>query len=273
MGYAGKGDFERFYEGFATYYYGNRDNSAGTLEISTSVLDGDIASSFDRINILLDSIGRVPIVPVGTNVRTGKHHPHLIEWNVVDTIFTKLRARHMSEFRDKLPDWMLSFATRADQIFDDIVCGRVVLDTDTTTRGIGYPVKIAGRSVADFHTNWDSGFYSAVDFPKVFRFRVSGTSEGNEIGQAKFVISEDDGYSYLTGEYETGTSWIHIKNGLSIRWKPAATLGIGTVVVEGTPTYYNELQIEFGDVWQVKCVPMTVSGINSRSTFKTFGRG
>jgi len=260
--YATYSDLDRFLEGFATHYYGNRNNPPGTVVIDTTTLDGDLDASFNRINVLLDSIGRVPIVPVGTNVKTGYYHPHLIEWNAVDTIYNKLRSRHMTEFRDGIPDWMQNFATRANEIFNDIIAGKVVLDTDTTNRGIGYPVKVGTIvGVATFHSNWDSGFYTASDYPKIFRIKISGTTEGSAIGQAYFQISEDDGYSYDATESATGTTWISIKSGLNVRWEPAATL------------YGTQAQLSLGDTWQIRCVPMNVESINSMSRFKTFRRG
>ena len=259
--YATFADVERFFEGFATHYYGHKDNLAGTLQIYTGSLADDLSFSFNKINIELSSVGRVPIIPVGTNVKLGQYHPHLVEWNAVDTIFNKLKSRHAVEFRDGLPEWMMSFATRANQIINDIVLGRVSLDTDTTTYGIGYPVEISRVGRGTFYTNWDSGFYWKSDYPKVFRLKIFATTSGNEIGEAEFKSSDNDGYSWSETLSLTGTTWIHLEGGLDVRWEPAGTL------------YGTQAQVEYGDEYQIKCIPANVKVINRHSNFRRIKRG
>ncbi len=208
----------------------------------------------------MDAIGRIPIVPVGTNPKTGSYHPALIEWNCLDTIELKLKARHASEFRDKFPDWMDYYGSRRNAIFTDIVSGRIVLDTDTTTRGIGYPVPVTKLGFATLYTNWNFGFYRATDYPKIFHVRINGTADGNDIGEAEFEISEDDGYSYLATTCDTGTNWIDMENGLWIRWSPGTLTG-------------TRRQLEYHDEWKITCIPSNIRTVGYQSTFKTFGRG
>jgi len=160
MAYATFSDFEQFFEGFGTNYYGTFVQQAGTNAIDLTAWQSAIDSSYNRINTMLDSVDKVPVVPIGTNVKSGAYHPNLIEWNCCDVIFVKLRSRHAREFNNMLPDWMSSFGSRCMQILDSINCGNIALDTDTTSSGIGFPQRVVGiNSKASFFTNWDSGFY------------------------------------------------------------------------------------------------------------------
>lgn len=263
MAYAQITDLNRFLENFGTNYYGSKENVLGTLTIDTTTLQQDIDSAFDRINTMIDSIGRVPIVPIGTNVNTGSYHPYLIEWNCNETIFTRLKARHSTEYKDDLPKWMMSFKEKCDKILDDIVNGRIALDTDTTSRGIGYPITYGTftRGYAKLFSNWDIGYYTSSDFPKTYNIRITGTDEGNTIGSAEYSISKDGGFNYESGTHKTGTSWQHIEYGLQIRW------GYGSVT--GTLN-----QLELSQEWQITCIPVdNKKVVGNSSVFKRFGRG
>jgi|SRR5882672_6487834 len=257
MSYAAISDTERFFEQFATSYYGSRIQPVGTLYIDITSLQSDLESSYTRMNTYLDAINRIPIVPIGTNIKTGSYHPLLIEWNCCDTIYYKLKARHSQENAGKLPDWMEGFYRRGTQIFQDIANGYITLDTDTTNRGIGYPTIVARTGMATLYSNWDSGFYSGSDFAKQFRIKISDTSAGSNIGQAQFQYSEDDGVSYLAPNYFTGTVWCVIHSGLQIRW----AAGLGTIA-----------QLVVGDTWRIECIPVNMYHIQGNqvrsSTFR-----
>ncbi len=259
-GYATFTDFEEFLEAFGTNYYGTV--AGGTLDgIDITSWQAAIDSSFNRMNTMLDTIDRIPMVPIGT-MRTGVYHPALIEWNVSDVIFNKLRARHLPEYGDKLPDWMLQFGSRGKQIFNSILAGDIALDTDTTNRGIGSPISVSTKGVAAFYSNWETGFYRPSDFARTYRIKITGTNDGNLIGQARFQLSYDDGYSYSSDtEALTGTGWNTLDSGLAFRWAPY----IGTL---GT-----NLQLELGDTWKITCIPLNINHINSGPSFKQFAVG
>jgi hypothetical protein len=259
MGYAAISDFNRYFENFATIYYGNSANPAGTVEIATSQLQLDIEASFGKLNTILDGFQRIPIVPIGTNIKTGSYHPYLIEANACDTIYTKLYSRHAPEYSDGLPEWMRAFGTRVENILFLISQGNIVLDTDTTNRGIGYPIRVAGTGQATMYTNWDSGFYSASDYPKELRFKIiDTTTTGSNVGQAGYQISYDAGVSWEDGTRTTGTEWQSIVDGVKVRWAP----GLGTID-----------QHIVNDQWKVNCIPMNIQHVSTPSFYRTFGRG
>jgi len=260
MSYVTLSDFERYFENFGTWYYGSRVLITGSIIIATSTWQNDIDASYNKINNILDSYTRIPIVPVGTNPSNGSYHPFLIEWNACDTIYTKLKARHSREFNNELPQWMMDFATRGKAIFDDIVSGKITLDTDTTNTGIGYPQRVTGTlSKAGFYSNWDSGWYRGSDYKKIYHFKITDIAVGTKVGQAKFQLSLDDGYSFEDTKNDTGTDWIDIEFGLKIRWT--------------FPVSVTETQLALNDEWKIECIPQDVrrSGFDTR--FKQFARG
>ena len=258
MAYATFADFERYLEKFGTRYYGVFDEPTGVVVIGTTAWQADVDAAFDRVNNMLDSISRIPIIPVGTSVRTGNYNPYLVEWNTVDAIYHKLVARHVTEFGlNGLPQWIQDFGSRSIQIYDNLLNEKIILDTDTSFRGIGYPIRGSVAGNGTFFSNWDSGYYRASDFPKTYRFKISATTEGNAIGQAKYQTSEDDGYSWLPDETPTGTSWIDVADGLTIRWQP----------------YGTGNQCNLGDWWKITCKPVSIRATGQPSKVKTFPRG
>ena len=260
MAYASIGHLNRYFENFGTLYYGDRDNNVGTMEIATADITADLEASFNRLNTMLDSIQRIPIVPVGTNVKTGSYNPFLIEWNCCDTIYEKLKARHIVETQGRLPEWMTYFGSRCNDIFNGIVNEKIPLDTDTTNRGIGYPITITKTGYAALFSNWDSGFYSRSDFPREYRVKIVGTTDGNGIGQAIFQVSEDGSFSFLTGTYTSGTQWLDLNHGLRVRFEHGSVTG-------------SLSQLERLDEWKITCTPINVRNVGYSSSFKEFGRG
>lgn len=259
MSYASLRDLDRYFEKFATLYYGNVDNPAGTVVIATTDLLEDVNVSFNKLNTILDGFQRIPIVPIGTNIKTGSYHPYLVEANACDTIYTKLQARHMTEYANGLPEWMRAFGSRVDSILSMIASGNIVLDTDTTNRGIGYPIRLSGTGVATLYTNWDSGFYEGSDYPKELRIKVTdATTVGSRVGEAYYKVSYDAGVSWETDNRTTGTEWQHIESGLKIRWAP----GLGT-----------SDQYVVGDEWKIDCIPVSIQHVSAPTTYKRFYRG
>lgn len=262
MPYAVFADFNSYLEDFGTSYYGTRNYVTGSISIDTVAWNTDIQTSFNKINYMLDAVARIPMVPVGTSPKTGSYHPFLIEWNVCDVIYNKLKARHSQEYNNELPQWMKDYGSRGLQIFNDILSHKIVLDTDTSVTGIGYPQRISGGGMATLYSNWDSGFYRASDFPKRFRIRISGTNEGSRIGEAVFQVSYDGGFSYDEDDIRTGTEWVEVRDGLFVRWSPP----FGTLV--GTQSL-----LEIGDTWEILCTPANVRQTGFDSRFRTFSRG
>lgn len=261
MSYAAFADFEKYVESYGTNYYGTFSELAGTITINTSKWQDDIDFSYNNINTILDSIGKIPLIPVGTQPRTGSYHPALIELNVCDAIYRKFNSRHIQEMNGKLPDWMTWFGTRCMQIFDDIETEKISFSTDTIRTGIGIPVKIRTSGYATLHNNWDFGFYSASDYPKTFHIKITGTIDGNGFGQTKFKWSEDSGVTFLAVTEQTvGSLWINIANGLQVRWQAGSAIGTNN-------------QFEYNDEWKIECVPTQVRTSGFRSTFNRFGRG
>lgn len=258
--YATFADCERYLESFGTNYYGTSIN--GTISIDTTSWANDLEAAYDSINVQLSTIERVPIIPVGTSVSTGRFHPHLIEWNAVLAIYRKVYSRHAYEFRGNVPEWVSIFGSRAAQVFEDIAYGKVSLFTDVTWKGIGYPVPVTRVGRGTFYSNWNTGFYQYSANSKTYRFRVIGTTNGNLPGQAEFVVSHDDGYSWETGTRTTGTAWIDIEYGLAVRWENTGTLYGGT-----------QYQINRLDEYQITCVPPSMNAPRSRVEAKTFRRG
>jgi hypothetical protein len=259
MAYCEQNDFDTFFENFGIGYYGTQYYDSPNVSIATTIWQNDINASYNRLNVLLDAVDRIPIVPIGTSVKTGSYNPALVEMNVCDVIFTKLRARHMTEYQGNLPTWMRYFGSRVAEIYQSIVEGHIPLDLDTTNKGIGYPVIIAKSGKANFYTNWNSGFYSQSEFPKTYRFKIVGDT--GTIGVDKFQISYDDGYTWEASTITTDSGWIDIEYGLKIRWEVYGTL-------TGTQT-----QLCLNDEYQVACIPTNVKSIHAGAQVKEFRRG
>lgn len=261
MSYASVEHLSRFLEDFGTLYYGTRQGTSlvfGTTEVAN--ITADLEYSASKIDGYLMAFGRVPGVPIGTNPKNGSYSPFLIEWNAYDTIFQKLKSRHTLEFKGGYPDWILSFGSRAEKIMNSLACGEITLDIETSYTGIGYPSKVAQSGFATFYSNWNSGFYSKSDYPTTFRIKITGTSDGNEIGQTRFTVSSDDGYSWDSVDNVTGTGWIDISAGLAVRWSPGTLTG-------------TQRQIEYGDEWKISCTPVNMRTVTGGAQFKEFGRG
>lgn len=260
MGYAQIVDLNRYFENFATMYYGVEVGRSVGIDVSgTSEIMTDLGHSYDKINSMLESVGRVPIVPIGT-MKNGKHHPHLVEWNCSDMIYTKLKSRHSYEFNGELPGWMTQFATRCKEIFGDIASERITFDFDNTKSGIGYPTEVIRVGRAQLVTNWDSGFYFGSDYQRNFRIKIDGTGASNSISDSTFKVSNDDGYSWTTLAEKTGTDWVGIQTGFSVRWAYGSTSG-------------SQVQLNIGDEWRITCTPASINKVSSNARFKTFSRG
>lgn len=259
MSYAVISDLNRYLENFGTSYYGSRNGPLGTISINGSLIQEDLDSSFAKINSMLDSLDRIPLIPLGTSIKTGLYNPFIIEWNCCDVIYTKLKSRHYAEYQGNLPSWMVEFGSRGLNIFTDIMNNKIILDIETTNKGIGYPEIVAHTGVAQFFSNWDSGYYTASDYKKTFHFKITSVSEGSSFGQAKFKTSFDDGFTYNSDEVYVGTEWINVSNGLSIRWSPVSS---------GT-----NAQFATNDEWKVQCIPMNVVSAGYPSRFKQFKVG
>lgn len=257
--YATFADCQRYLEDFGTNYYGSSIGSMGSIYIDTTSWNADLLSSYDKINTLLSGITRIPIVPVGTQPKTGSHHPYLVEWHAVDTIYTKLKSRHSQEFQNKLPEWITDFYARGTAIYDAIAQGHVIFDTDTTTRGIGYPVKVAvaTSSTATLFSNWDSGFYDASDFVKTYQIKISGTTDGNTIGSSTFQVSDNNGYTWNTEQIPTSLDWTEIAHGFSVRWGANGTNGTH----------------QYGDTWSITCTPTNTRNTGKGAKYREIGLG
>ena len=257
MNYCAGEHFERILEGFATLYYGTQAGGTGTIEIATSVFESDINSSFNRINNVLDGFDRVQVVPIGTE-SNGSYNQALVDWNVLDTIYTKLVARHWIQLQGNMPDWMSEFGSRARKIECDIKDGYITFEVDTTQKGIGYPIRVAGTGASPFYSNWDTGYYEGSDFEKTFHFRINSVTDGTTPNKAQFIVSDNGGYSWWDGTYTTGTDWASVKDGLQVRW--------------GYTTGTNPMLV-VGDEWKINCVPVNKISQGQSSGYKTFRRG
>lgn len=264
MSYASIPELNRYLEDFATNYYGSLSGTAnmGTfVGIATNVLQDDLDASYNKINTYLNSVGHIPLVPIGTSIKTGSYHPYLIEWNCVDTIYTKLTSRHAEEYRDGYPIWMMSFYGRGTSIFQSIVDRKITLDTDTPNRGIGIAQIVSKTGYGSLYTNWDSGYYTRSDFARTYRVKIVGTTDGNEIGQAKYIVSDDDGYSFWSGTFLTGTQWdCSLSSGIEIRFAPGTKTG-------------TKNQLEIGDQWKFDCIPVNTFNSGGEAKFTQFRRG
>lgn len=255
-GYCTYSDFERFSEGFGTQYYGTKNEVTGTVTIATTTWDIDIESAYLKINAYLDAIPHIPIVPVGTNT-AGSYNPLLVEWNAKEVIYQRLKARHLLEYGGGLPGAILDFGSRCSEILTDIADGKVKMDTDVPTQGIGYPVRQAGTSGNVFYTNWDTGHYDGAEYSKTYQVWVNDVTAGSTVGLSKFVVSCNGGYSWDVGTFTTGTAWVDIEDGIAVRW--SQTLGTSHFVG--------------ADKWNFTCIPMNIPTKNRGAKFTRFGRG
>jgi len=249
--------FERFVEGFATLYYGSQEGGTGAIQIATTQLLSDISSSYNKINNVLDGFDRVQVVPIGTE-SNGSYNQALIDWNALDVIYTKLVSRHWIQFQGNLPDWIAEFGSQAKRIEEQVREGYITFETDTTRKGIGYPIKLSGTPASRFFSNWDIGYYTGSDYEKEFHFKIIDTSEGTTPNTAKFVVSDNGGYSWWSGTFVAGTAWTSIVNGLAVRWEYA----VGTLPM-----------LTVGDSWRITCVPTNKLSQGQSSSYKTFGLG
>lgn len=252
MAYATYSDLNRYFEEFVERYYGTRNSKTDTIDIDYERLQTDIELSFQKINSLLEGIERIPVVPIGTNPFTGSYNPFLIEWNACDLIYNKLKSRHAIEYANELPEWITRYGSRCVEIYENILNERILFHTDTTNRGIGYPLKINQSGYAMFMSNWETGYYTGYQHTVNYRFRI--VEVGTTINDVYFVISKDDGYSFSDERIQVATEWIDIEDGLRVRWQ---LYGTGT-------------QFVVGDEWKVVCIPTNYRQYGGKSRYKQF---
>lgn len=253
-------DVNRYLENFQIQYY-------GTDATGSTNLYADMESAYDRINEELDAIQRFKTIPIGTQA-DGKYPASLIEWNSKLTIWNKLKARHGKEWEEEAPRWIQDFSDDCDTLRSDIIVGNVVFQDELSLAesGIAIPTYAGSYAtqsgLASFHSNYQVGKYRGSDFERYFRIAIDGTVNGNDIGKATFKWSMDDGVSSEDTAVSTGTNWIGLTNGLAVRW-------------EGTTLIGTQVQVDLGDAWRIRCVPMNIQayGHSGIAKHKQFVRG
>lgn len=264
--YCGLSDLDYYCGSFLLDFYGTMlGGSTGTVFAagSTSAVS-DVRHAFRRLNERLDAMPRITTVPVGTDTETGRYPEALAEWNAKTVIWERLYSRHVQEdVRGEIPDWMSMYKTDIERIETDVNEGNIVFRADTSLgeRGIQPPSIATKTGVATFYNNWDRGEpYEDDEYPRTFVVEIDGTSEGNDIGDATFKWSLDAGVTWEEEDLDTSTSWVSLHWNCKIRWSPDT--GTGN-------------QLEAGDRWTWRCVPLetTAFGRGDTAKMRSFWRG
>ena len=256
--YCSSTDLDLLLDGFVNKYYGTYLDEGSDLTLSTLYYE-DLNRSFVETNELLGGVPHIKTLPFATQ-SDGNYpvHVRMLQGNLL--IFNRLRSRHYGEFTDEFPSWINAFKNRADGILASIRGQNVVFDQDITVgeSGIGVGTFSSRSGLANLYTNWETGVYTADDYPKNYVITIDGTSEGNSIGSSTFKWSNDGGVSWIAATQYTATTWVDIEDGITIRWEP---IGTGT------------LQCNYGDVFQFRCVPYNITPKSGGIRQVTFLRG
>lgn len=255
--YTSTQDLDTLLEGFVSRYYGSYIDGSEDITIGTQY-SVDLANSFQQTNEWLSGVNHIKVIPIAT--QSDGNYPfnvRMLQGNLM--IYHRLLGAHYGEFSEGIPGWVRVYLSRANDIYTDIKSQRVVFTDDITQgeSGIGQGTFVSRTGVANLYTNWETGFYRAADFAKTYSIQIDGTTDGNNIGQSTFKWSKDGGISFVGTNVDTGTTWIELEAGLSVRWEP-----IGTGV-----------QTSLGDRFDVRCIPANVGVKAGGVRNVTFGRG
>lgn len=257
--YIGIADLDFVLDGFVSKYYGTfLDDDTENFAIGTQFYL-DLHSSFDQTNEILFSIPSIKQVPVGTQSGGNfPHHVRMLQANLM--VWGRLRNKHYAEFTDNYPGWINAFKNTADSMIVSLRKQHAIFLDDTSygESGIGIGSFTAKTGLANWYTNWETGFYEASDYPKNYIVQIDGTSEGNSVGDSTYKWSKNGGFTWEDEGIDTGTSWQELESGLAVRWE---TVGTGT------------LQLAIGDRFEVRCVPQNVPQKGGGIKFTTFKRG
>lgn len=251
-------DLNALLDGFKERYYGTYVDDGEDVSYGTNY-DDDLLLSFNKANEFLYSVSHLKKVPLGT--QSDGNYPYSVralQANLM--IYNRLKGRHYGEFTDGIPGWITVYQNNANDLMGDIRNSRVVFDEDVTQgeSGISIGTWWTKNGTASMYTNWETGVYQASDFPRTYVIKINSTSAGNEIGQPTFTWSRDGGYSYTGSSATTATHWVGVEGGLAVRWE---AVGTGT------------MQIAYGDLYAVRCVPMNIPTKAGQVKFTTFKRG
>lgn len=255
--YVSTQDLDTLLENFVSKYYGSYIDGADDVTIGTQY-SVDLSNSYQQANEWLSGVNSIKTVPIGT--QSDGNYPfnvRMLQGNLM--IYHRLLGAHYGEFSDGIPGWIRVYLNRANDIYSDIKNMRVVFADDITQgeSGIGQGTFVSRSGMANWYTNWETGYYRASDFAKTYSVRIDGTLSGNSIGQSTFKWSKDGGASFIGTSIVTATTWTELEEGLKIRFEP---IGTGN-------------QLEFGDRFDIRCVPMNIQAKSGQVRNVYFRRG
>jgi hypothetical protein len=250
-------DLDTALEGFITKYYGSNIDGAEEITIGTQY-GVDMGNSYSQTNEWLSGVNHIKTIPFGTQSDGNyPYHVRMLQANLM--IYNRLKSAHYGEFDAGIPGWINTYLTRANEILSDIREQKAVFADDTTQgeSGIGIGTYVTHSGAANWYTNWETGFYWASDFAKTYSIVIDGTTGGNSIGDSTYKWSKNGGVSFEETGQTTATTWTEVEAGLFIRWEPNGTSN----------------QLEYGDRFDVRCVPSNIAVKSGGVRPVTFGRG
>lgn len=257
--YIGIADLDFVLDNFVSRYYGSFTDDDPEQPFIGTQFYLDLHSSFDQTNEILSSIPSIKQVPVGTQVGGNyPHHVRMLQSNLM--VWNRLRNKHYAEFTDNYPGWINAFKNTADGMIVALRKQQAIFADDTSygEAGIGIGTFTSKTGVANWYSNWETGFYRASDYPKTYVVQIDGTTSGNVIGSATFKWSKNGAFTWEDELQETSSEWVELEDGLAIRWE---NVGTGT------------MQLSVGDRFEVRCTPQNVPQKGGGLRFTTFKRG
>lgn len=250
-------DLDSVLEGFVSKYYGSYIDDGEDITIGSQFYI-DMDNSFQQTNEWLSGIHHIKNVPIGTqNGGNFPFHVRMLQANLM--VYHRLLGKHYGEFSEGIPGWITTYLRRATETLSDIRGQNVVFIDDVTQgeSGIGVGSFVTHTGAAQWFSNWETGFYRAADYPKVFVIQIDGTGGGGQIGSSTFKWSKDGGVSFEMATQTTSTYWTSIDSGLCVRWQP---IGTGQ-------------QLFIGDRFDIPCIPTNVPVKSGGIRHITFMRG
>jgi len=233
--YADYDDMQRIFPTIVDFFL---SAPQGTIDARTYLI-----AATNRINQFLQSLPFIETIPLATT-SSGDYDQNIKDLCCYLAIHERVWGKLMQQLPEK-PLWIADFYERGTGMMRDIVDGNLILEIGigAAEKGIGEPAKGATNSgQALFFTNFDGYFGRLTDasHKRSWILQIDATTSGNNIGQATYKWSMDNGFTWEEETITTGTDWDNLAYNVHIRFQH----GTGTAN-----------QLNFGDRWTWTTVP------------------
>jgi len=233
--YADFSDMQRIFPGIVDYFL---NAAQGTTDARNYLI-----AATNKINEFLQALPFIETVPLATTA-SGDFDQRIKDMCCNLAIHERVWGKLRQQLPEK-PLWIADFYSEATSIMRDIVDGNTILEVGIggAEKGINEPAKGATNSgQALFFNNSDgyNGRLTDVFGKRTWVVQIDATASGNNIAQATYKWSMDNGFSWEEEAIATGTDWDSLAYNVYVRFQH----GTGTAN-----------QLNFGDRWVWTTVP------------------